>query len=109
MIRDVTPKQAVEFLNEMVELDHSAMMGLINARVPAGKGLVDHLTVQVGMRNPDNQATLGLLGLLNGMFGVFDDGPKKGFGPITMRCELDDDGRVACICGFELTVPEDGG
>lgn len=86
-------KELVEFLDSLAKIDPVAMGALIAARVPHGPALQDHPTVQVG------DGVVGLLGIMNGYAGVYDDGPKKGFGPITAVVESD--GRVS---GFHLTA-----
>lgn len=48
--------EIVEFLNILLKIDHDAIQELFEAR--------------------------GLLGLLNGYFGIYDEGPHKGWGPI---------------------------
>jgi hypothetical protein len=78
MIKEfITPQDAVDLLNEMLRLDPAAATALLNARVPCNQDVANHPTIQVrgyGSGNP----SVGLLGVLNGMFGT-DDG---GAGPI---------------------------
>ena len=105
MKRSITPKQLVKFLNELVALDPKAMNRLFNSRVPVGKKMAEHKTVQVVGHpakgfNPQvphgAQFGLGVIGVLNGAFGIFPTGKHKGWGCIAM-C-LDD--RTKKLVGF---------
>ena len=82
----ITPKEVVEFLNGLLKIDSNAINKLITTRVDS-KGFEDHNSVQV---NKDSK--LGFMGLLNGMFGSFESGEKKGWGPIMY--EEDEKGNV---------------
>jgi len=78
MIRNVvTPDQAIDYLNDLVALDAKAMERLVECRIPCNEQFAEHPTVQVV---PDDAAppdtvshSVGLLGILNGLFGVDDD------------------------------------
>lgn len=100
------PRPTIALLNEILEKDRSAIEGLVNTRVPCNKELADHPTVQVGHHFPTTTeppaTTVGLLGILNGIFGTYDDGPQKGYGPITA---VVDDEDLTRIIRFELTDP----
>ena len=69
----VTPQQAVHRLNEILSLDPEALAALVGNRVPCNKALAEHPTVQVHL-NPDGSFEVGLLGILNGIFGTRPDG-----------------------------------
>jgi hypothetical protein len=43
----------------------------------------------------DGQGIAGILGILNGYCGTYDDGPRKGWGPISV--EVQKDGRVTRV------------
>lgn len=67
--------EAVAILNGIHELDPTVLPCLLDYRVPCNQALADHPTVQVG-RNPQlvvGGYEVGLLGILNGLFGVKDD------------------------------------
>jgi hypothetical protein len=64
--------EAIEILNGLIELARSAMMALISTRVPCNEALANHPTVQVHARG--GYYSVGFLGILNGMFGVDEDG-----------------------------------
>lgn len=94
MIRDgVDIENVVDFLNALTAIDRHAMEAFIAARVPCNKALSDHPTVQVGLPGevlnvggqpvPDGEYQVGFLGILNGLFGKFESGPMKGWGPIS--------------------------
>ena len=85
--------ELIDFLNSLIGLDRPAMQELLSVRVPCGRALADHPTVQVTgctdglavgtafMRIGETR--VGVLGLLNGWAGIFDDGTRRGWGPIT--------------------------
>jgi hypothetical protein len=57
------------------------MLNLIDARVTCNEALADHPTIQVGQQ--DGSYQVGLLGILNGLFGIND----AGWGPITAHID----------------------
>ena len=63
---------AIALLNEMVALDKPAIAALVANRVPCNEALADHPSIQVGVQNDGYH--VGLLGVINGMFGVNDEG-----------------------------------
>lgn len=86
MRTEVTIDQVISFLNETLALDADAVSRLIEARVGCNGAVATHPTIQV-VSQPDG-TVVGILGILNGMFGV----DEYGAGPIAAICE--DDGRV---------------
>ena len=84
MIREsVTPQDLCDFMNELIKLDPEAIYNLIRARVPVNDGIANHPTAQVcAIKDQPERYDLGLLGVLNGLFGSFDDQPYKGWGCI---------------------------
>lgn len=90
----LTPAQIVKFLNQLLEIDPSTITELFLHRVACNKKLADHKTVQVvghppkGL-NPDVPANakfgVGVLGVLNGAFGVISTGKYKGCGCLAME------------------------
>lgn len=91
----VTPDDAITYLNELVKLDPKAMNALVETRHPCNQALADHPTAQVATSN-GGLASVGLLGILNGLFGVDEDG----WGPITAN--FDNDG---ALTNFTKTEP----
>lgn len=93
----------IAFLDSLAKLDPVCMGKLIAARVPCSQALAEHGSVQVAAGGdkgyasvhpgdsavPPGEYRVGMLGILNGYAGVFDDGPKKGWGPITVVIEQD--------------------
>lgn len=82
--RTVKACDVVKLLNALAAIDPIAIIALINHRVPCGGGILDHATVQAG-RNAVGSPEVGMLGILNGLFGTFSDG----WGCIT--AEISDD------------------
>jgi hypothetical protein len=72
---------ALQILNEMLAADPDAAKSLVETRVLCNEVLADHLTIQV-MGDPDG-FRVGLLGVLNGIFGTEGDGG----GPIAAHFE----------------------
>lgn len=84
--QSVTLQDVVTLLNEAVNLDAKALTALIDYRVPATNNLCNHPTIQA------TSDSVGLLGLINGFFGVFDEGKLKNYGPIYANYDEDEDG-----------------
>ena len=91
-------REVTKFLNQLVEIDRSAVAALVANRVPCNDGLASHPTVQVA-KQPGGYH-VGLLGVLNGLCGVKPDG--RGF--IEARFE-DQDGEFPGLIGFEVLDP----
>lgn len=96
----ISAEYAVKILNELWRLDPKAMEALVRFKVPCNQKWADHKTVQVGVFEADILAgdngerfEVGPLGLINGIFGIREDG----LGHI---CGLMKDGKLA---GFGLT------
>lgn len=90
----VTPDDAIRYLNDLLAIAPETIQTLVNLRIPAPKAIVDHPTVQV--QSPtvaiDGPPVVGLIGILNGLFGT----NLAGTGPIAIV--YDDDWRIT---GFE--------
>ena len=71
----------ISFLNQLIEIDSYAVSALFTTRVLCNEELAEHSTVQVRQFvNDKGQGwEVGILGLINGMFGV----DLEGYGPIT--------------------------
>ncbi|HYF75017.1 MAG TPA: hypothetical protein VD757_00405 [Candidatus Nitrosocosmicus sp.] len=69
----ITPQDAVDLLNNALERDSQAVKALTETRVPVSDspdGLIaDDCPIQVSQEN-----TVGLLGIINGLFGTDEDG-----------------------------------
>ena len=79
----VTPDDVIATLNEALALDPVALTLLVMNRVVCGKALANHPTIQVaaGEIAAPFEYAVGLLGVINGLFGVDD----QGTGPISAR------------------------
>lgn len=86
--------ETIVFLNSLLEVDRKGMSDLFQQRAYCNEALADHETVQVYARidkcNPEgNIYKVGILGLLNGLFGKSDE---DGYGAISMS--INDDGLI---------------
>lgn len=68
----VTIDDVIKYLNELVYLDRKAIETLSDFRVDCNEKIANHPTVQVVQK--DNKFSVGLIGLLNGLFGIREDG-----------------------------------
>lgn len=79
----ITKREAdavVDFLNDLVAKDQQFVTALVAHRPVCNEKVAQHPTVQVG--SIDGETRAGFLGVLNGLFGAFADGPYAGWGPI---------------------------
>ncbi|MCP4348122.1 MAG: hypothetical protein GY795_21680, partial [Desulfobacterales bacterium] len=82
MIKErVTIEETIDLLNELIETDAPAIAALIANRVPCNQQLADHPTVQCGAQHGGFH--VGMLGILNGLFGAHEGDYRTGWGPIT--------------------------
>ena len=83
-----TPDEAIDVLNRIHEADPSVLPALIGYRVPCNQELAKDPTVQVGAPpgSPGGPYEVGLLGIINGLFGV----DEQSWGFIAMVCAKDD-------------------
>jgi len=68
----VSPSQTVIFLNELLKIDPEAIQGVFDSRVPCNDKIAHHPSVQVMTKN--GRTVVGMLGILNGLFGKDKDG-----------------------------------
>lgn len=70
--QSISKTDVLNLLNELVEIDRDAMLKLLHSRVTFKEQMRDHPTVQmmIGQDGP----SVGLLGILNGLFGVDENG-----------------------------------
>ncbi len=100
MIKEtITIAEALDTLNSAVKADPVAMLNLVENRVPCNKIFADHPSIQVSVEG-DGYA-VGLLGILNGLFGT----NKEGWGPIAGVFE--DDGTLTKFERTKKTIPCD--
>jgi hypothetical protein len=67
--QEISIQDVIDVLNQAVALDKDAVEALVEHRVPCNSYLADHPTIQV---TQDHK--IGLLGILNGLFGADADG-----------------------------------
>jgi len=79
----------VAYLNELLAHDPDAVNSLCLNRVPCGKALATHPTVQVQVVRDETgiDYSVGILGILNGLCGAYDDGSRKGFGGLAVKID----------------------
>ena len=75
--------EMVRFLNELLNYDREAIQELVNIRVNCNDALANHPTVQVMGSIPKKDNKVGLLGILNGYLGIYDDGYRKNWGALS--------------------------
>lgn len=83
MRNSVTLDETIEFLNELLKYDKPAIARLLQKRTSCNEDLSNHPTVQVGGR--DGTYVVGVLGILNGLFGI----NKNGWGEIIAVYDLE--------------------
>ena len=59
----------IKLLNGALELDRETIQRLVDTRLTCNNSLVNHATIQVSYYNGERY-TVGLLGILNGLFGA---------------------------------------
>jgi len=95
MIKErISIQDVCNLLNEMLDLDYEATSNLIACRVECNEKIEKHPTIQVQKLDQNAPSKVGIIGVLNGMFGIREDG----MGAIAL--EIDDDKR---IIGFKPT------
>lgn len=73
--RTVNAQAVVDLLNEAAGLDHEAMFELVQTRALCNARLAAHPSIQTGPASYGSKGhEVGLLGILNGLFGTFPDG-----------------------------------
>lgn len=97
----VSPKATVDYLNSLLEIDRVTISELFtNKTYCQDMSLPNHPTVQVSQYVGLKGYTVRPLGIINGLFGSFDSGDHKGWGPIYM--EIDE--QTGLIQEFSLVI-----
>lgn len=78
MRNEVKIQETIDLLNEALEADHAAISRLFDRKVFCNEQLANHSTIQVEEYSRGTLWMVGILGLLNGLFGV----DQNGYGPI---------------------------
>lgn len=81
MVNIIAARRIIQLLNHAIKLDPVAIRQIFLARFPCNDAMALHPSIQV--TTEDGTTTVGLLGLLNGICGVYESGPYKDWGPIT--------------------------
>jgi hypothetical protein len=98
--KSVTAKDICSLLNELLEKDSSFVKNLMEVHVPCNEDIANHPTVQVrGYNEYPNVHTCGIMGLINGILGIREDG----FGALCY--EIDEAGNIV---EFKETPTEGG-
>ena len=94
IVCDAVVDYAVAVLNEAAVADPQAVGELVEHRVFCNGGLAGHPTIQVGTVGPprQEQAVIGMVGLVNGILGVVP-GSTRGF----VAYKTDATGRVVFV------------
>jgi hypothetical protein len=93
--QSITPSDVCDLLNEMLKLDYDCVHGLVSYRQQCNESVAAHPSIQVHQYKDDKFPKVGIVGVLNGMFGIRDD--RMG-----VICFEIDNGK---ILGFKLTPP----
>lgn len=100
IVNPLTLEQAIQKLNELLVIDQKAITFLMDTRVLCSTELANYPDVQtVGVHMGDSYARyeVGVLGILNALFGSYSEGEREGWGPI---CAVYDNGN---LIRFEIT------
>lgn len=65
---NVTPQEVCDLMNDLLKKDYECMRTIINQRVVCNDDASEHPTVQVCKYDKDLPASVGILGILNGIF-----------------------------------------
>lgn len=87
-IKEKEAKEFVNYLNDLLKTDRKTISKLFQNRFPANKELINHPKAIV---HPSAVPSFGFLGLLNGFFGSYEEGPKAGWGCIAAEYDWSDD------------------
>ena len=83
----VSPKDAVAVLNRALAADKDAMRRLSDFRVMCNDELADDPTIQVRKEESGN-CSVGLIGILNGIFGIQDNNYGYLAGSYELECPV---------------------
>lgn len=85
---NISVQNIVDFLNELLEIDNDMIQNICLNRIECNEKLANHLTVQVDLNKETKKYSVGLIGILNGLVGSFDEGKRKGWGCISADCKI---------------------
>jgi len=88
----VTLDDVCKLFNDLLEKDPDCVKQLVTQRVRCNRDVADHPTVQVTNYEKDDKTfSVGILGVINGLFGMNENGDGM-FG-----MEIDDDDNIVCF------------
>lgn len=70
----VTLDEVLAVLNSALRADPDAMKALVETRIECNEALSNHPTIQAGAYHAPGKFHVGLLGILNGLFGIDEQG-----------------------------------
>ena len=68
--KNIIPEDIVELLNEMLKLDYEGTKKFVEAKIEVNEKIANHETIQVNGYTTPREYLLGIIGFLNGLFGV---------------------------------------
>ena len=75
MIKEtITPQNVVDLLNELLKIDYACVWSLTRNRVICNEELKKHPTIRIHHYKGEEFPSVGLIGILNGLFGVDEEG-----------------------------------
>ena len=84
----INPQDVCDLLNELLKLDYHCVKTLVSHRVRCNEAIAGHPTVQVQKFIDDEHPKVGLIGILNGLFGIREDGVGA------ICCETNESGKI---------------
>jgi hypothetical protein len=90
--QSITPQDVCDLLNEMLKLDYECTYGIATHRQQCNEAIASHPTIQVQQFKGDEFPKVGIVGILNGLFGIRDDG----MGAICFDFD-DESGKILCF------------
>lgn len=70
----ITIDDVCNLLNEMLEMDYECVSNMVSHYSKCNESIMNHPTIQVRFYSKDDYPQVGLIGFLNGLFGIQEDG-----------------------------------
>jgi hypothetical protein len=74
LAKSITAEDVCRLLNEFLDADPKCANALLSHRIKCNKKIANHRTIQVQQFGRQRYPRVGIIGLLNGMFGIRKDG-----------------------------------
>jgi len=74
MKQSIIVNDVCSLLNEMLKLDYDCTHAIVSYRQKCNDLIANHETIQVQQYKGDEFPKVGIVGILNGMFGIREDG-----------------------------------